>query len=123
MNRVDHPMVVVRVVRAKVRVPVSPWGTPAKGLSYAQQQTYRLDDCAASQQALRGKMARSIKKGPFIDAHLLKKVDAARNGQDKRPIKTWSRRSTVLGFRRAHDCGPQRPPACAGVYLREHGRS
>ena len=41
-------------------------------------------------------MARSIKKGPFIDAHLLKKVDAARDSNDKRPIKTWSRRSTVL---------------------------
>lgn len=41
-------------------------------------------------------MARSIKKGPFIDAHLLKKVDAARTSNDKRPIKTWSRRSTVL---------------------------
>ena len=41
-------------------------------------------------------MARSIKKGPFIDAHLLKKVDAARGSNDKRPIKTWSRRSTVL---------------------------
>lgn len=41
-------------------------------------------------------MARSIKKGPFIDAHLLKKVDAARDSNDKRPIKTWSRRSTIL---------------------------
>ena len=41
-------------------------------------------------------MGRSVKKGPFIDAHLLKKVDAARAGNDKRPIKTWSRRSTVL---------------------------
>ena len=41
-------------------------------------------------------MARSIKKGPFIDAHLLKKVDAARTSNDKRPIKTWSRRSTIL---------------------------
>ena len=41
-------------------------------------------------------MARSIKKGPFIDAHLLKKVDAARTSKDKRPIKTWSRRSTIL---------------------------
>ena len=41
-------------------------------------------------------MARSIKKGPFVDAHLLKKVDAARDSSDKRPIKTWSRRSTVL---------------------------
>ena len=41
-------------------------------------------------------MARSIKKGPFIDAHLLNKVDAARTSNDKRPIKTWSRRSTIL---------------------------
>ncbi len=41
-------------------------------------------------------MARSIKKGPFVDAHLLKKVEAVRATSDKRPIKTWSRRSTVL---------------------------
>ncbi|MEZ7910762.1 MAG: 30S ribosomal protein S19 [Propionivibrio sp.] len=41
-------------------------------------------------------MGRSIKKGPFVDAHLLKKVDAVRATSDKRPIKTWSRRSTVL---------------------------
>jgi len=41
-------------------------------------------------------MARSIKKGPFVDDHLLNKVDAAKASNDKRPIKTWSRRSTVL---------------------------
>jgi small subunit ribosomal protein S19 len=41
-------------------------------------------------------MARSIKKGPFVDAHLLKKVEAVRATSDKRPVKTWSRRSTVL---------------------------
>ena len=41
-------------------------------------------------------MARSIKKGPFVDDHLQKKVEAARATNDKRPIKTWSRRSTVL---------------------------
>lgn len=41
-------------------------------------------------------MPRSIKKGPFIDHHLLMKVEAARAKNDKRPIKTWSRRSTVL---------------------------
>ena len=41
-------------------------------------------------------MARSIKKGPFVDAHLLKKVDTVRATSDKRPVKTWSRRSTVL---------------------------
>jgi small subunit ribosomal protein S19 len=41
-------------------------------------------------------MARSIKKGPFVDGHLLNKVEAAAATKDKRPIKTWSRRSTVL---------------------------
>ena len=40
-------------------------------------------------------MTRSLKKGPFVDAHLQNKVDAARASNDKRPIKTWSRRSTV----------------------------
>jgi small subunit ribosomal protein S19 len=41
-------------------------------------------------------MGRSIKKGPFVDDHLFKKVEAVRATGDKRPIKTWSRRSTVL---------------------------
>ena len=40
-------------------------------------------------------MARSIKKGPFVDAHLLKKVEAVAASGDKRVIKTWSRRSTI----------------------------
>ena len=41
-------------------------------------------------------MARSVKKGPFVDAHLLKKIETVRAANDKRPVKTWSRRSTVL---------------------------
>src|SRR6266568_682163 len=41
-------------------------------------------------------MGRSVKKGPFVDHHLMKKVDAARATNEKRPIKTWSRRSTIL---------------------------
>ena len=41
-------------------------------------------------------MTRSVKKGPFCDGHLLKKVEAAAATKDKRPIKTWSRRSTIL---------------------------
>lgn len=41
-------------------------------------------------------MPRSIRKGPFVDAHLQKKVEAARVKGDKKPIKTWSRRSVVL---------------------------
>jgi small subunit ribosomal protein S19 len=41
-------------------------------------------------------MARSIKKGPFIDNHLAKKVAKAIEAGDKKPIKTWSRRSMIL---------------------------
>lgn len=40
-------------------------------------------------------MPRSLKKGPFIDLHLMKKVQTAMENNDKRPIKTWSRRSMV----------------------------
>ena len=41
-------------------------------------------------------MPRSVRKGPFIDSHLAKKVAAAAAKNDRRPIKTWSRRSMVL---------------------------
>lgn len=41
-------------------------------------------------------MPRSLKKGPFIDLHLIKKVEVAIEKKDRRPIKTWSRRSMVM---------------------------
>ena len=41
-------------------------------------------------------MPRSLKKGPFIDLHLLKKVEVAVEKNDRKPIKTWSRRSMIL---------------------------
>lgn len=41
-------------------------------------------------------MARSIRKGPFIDHHLISKVEAAIESKSKKPIKTWSRRSTIV---------------------------
>ena len=40
-------------------------------------------------------MPRSLKKGPFIDLHLMKKVEAALEANDRRPTKTWSRRSII----------------------------
>jgi small subunit ribosomal protein S19 len=65
-------------------------------------------------------MARSIKKGPFVDAHLMKKVDTAAATKDKRPIKTWSRRSTVvpefIGLTIAVHNGKQHVP----VYINEN---
>ena len=65
-------------------------------------------------------MARSVKKGPFVDYHLVAKVDKARSASDKRPIKTWSRRSTILpdfvGFTIAVHNGRQHVP----VYVTEN---
>ena len=65
-------------------------------------------------------MARSIKKGPFVDLHLLKKVATARGTSDKRPIKTWSRRSTIIpdfvGLTMAVHNGKQHVP----VYVTEN---
>ena len=65
-------------------------------------------------------MARSIKKGPFVDYHLMQKVFAARGSNDKRPIKTWSRRSTVvpdfIGLTMAVHNGKQHIP----VYITEN---
>jgi small subunit ribosomal protein S19 len=41
-------------------------------------------------------MARSVKKGPFVDDHLMKKVITAKETKNTKPIKTWSRRSMIL---------------------------
>ena len=59
-------------------------------------------------------MPRSIRKGPFIDLHLQKKVETARESNDRRPIKTWSRRSMVspemVGLTIAVHTGKQHVP-------------
>lgn len=59
-------------------------------------------------------MPRSLKKGPFIDLHLMKKVEEAVEKNDKRPIKTWSRRSmispTMVGLTIAVHNGRQHVP-------------
>ena len=59
-------------------------------------------------------MPRSLKKGPFIDLHLLKKVEEAADSGNKRPIKTWSRRSmivpTMVGLTLAVHNGRQHVP-------------
>ena len=65
-------------------------------------------------------MARSVKKGPFVDDHLMQKVDTAQAIKDKKPIRTWSRRSTILpefiGLTIAVHNGKQHVP----VYVNEN---
>ncbi|SBV95762.1 hypothetical protein KM92DES2_10702 [uncultured Desulfovibrio sp.] len=69
-------------------------------------------------------MPRSLKKGPFVDGHLMKKVDSTVANSDRRVVKTWSRRSTILpemvGLTFAvHQWQEVR----AGVRYRKHGWS
>ena len=54
-------------------------------------------------------MSRSLKKGPFVDEHLLKKVDAQNAAGERRVIKTWSRRSTIIPDMVGHKLGEFSP--------------
>ena len=54
-------------------------------------------------------MPRSLKKGPFVDDHLLKKVDDLNSRNEKRVIKTWSRRSTIIPDMVGHKLGEFAP--------------
>jgi small subunit ribosomal protein S19 len=72
-------------------------GQADQGRSYPQQQVDRQDDHpVASREEEEVKMARSVWKGPFVELSLLKKAEAAQEAGGRAPIKTWSRRSTVL---------------------------
>ena len=69
-------------------------------------------------------MPRSLKKGPFIDGHLEKKVDAENDKGSHNVIKTWSRRSMIVPVDdRSHDRRPRRSQARAGVHHRRDGRA
>lgn len=69
-------------------------------------------------------MPRSLKKGPFIDEHLLKKVEEAVESNNRKPIKTWSRRSMILpemvGLTLAVHNGRQHVPVLVSEHMVGH---
>ena len=65
-------------------------------------------------------MARSLKKGPFIDEHLQKKVDTMNRERDKKVIKTWSRRSTVIPDMVGHTIAVHNGRKFVPVYISEN---
>src|SRR3546814_144749 len=72
-------------------------GQADQGCAHAPQQADRQDDHpVASREEEEVIMARSVWKGPFVDLHLLKKAQVAQETSARTPIKTWSRRSTIL---------------------------
>ena len=65
-------------------------------------------------------MARSLKKGPFIDGHLLDKIDAANESGDRRVIRTWSRRSTIVPEMVGHTFGVYNGKQHVPVFVQEN---
>jgi len=65
-------------------------------------------------------MARSIKKGPFIDAHLMAKVEAMNDKDEKRVLKTWSRRSTIVPDFLGHTIAVHNGRQFVPVYIQEN---
>ena len=65
-------------------------------------------------------MSRSMKKGPFVDDHLLKKIDAANASNDRRVIRTWSRRSTVVPEMVGHTIGVYNGRQHVPVFVQEN---
>ncbi len=65
-------------------------------------------------------MARSLKKGPFVDGHLEKKVEELNRRNDKKIIKTWSRRSTILPDFVGHTLGVHNGKKFIPVFISEN---
>jgi small subunit ribosomal protein S19 len=65
-------------------------------------------------------MARSVKKGPFVDAHLIKKVEEMNKSGMKKPIKTWSRRSMIMPDFVGHTFSVHNGKAFATVFVTEN---
>ena len=65
-------------------------------------------------------MPRSVKKGPFVDGHLMKKVEKMNKSSQKRPIKTWSRRSMILPDFVGHTFNVHNGKTFANVFVTEN---
>ena len=65
-------------------------------------------------------MSRSIKKGPFVDEHLLSKVEGLNSKSEKRVVKTWSRRSTVVPEFLGHTIAVHNGKQFVPVYIQEN---
>ena len=65
-------------------------------------------------------MSRSLKKGPFVDTHLLEKVEAMNRANEKKVVKTWSRRSTVIPEMVGHTLAVHNGRKFVPVYLTEN---
>merc|ERR1711981_831946 len=95
-NPVDHPHGGGEGKSAGGRHPVSPKGQSAKGLKTRDNK--RTDKFIIRRRKRKKAkfMARAVWKGPFVEESLIEKVEKQKNVTNKKPIKTWSRKSTII---------------------------
>src|SRR4029078_12487352 len=91
-------------------------GHADQGLEDAPQQESRTTHRPAETEV----MGRSLKKGPFVDTHLLEKVEVMNRGAEKKVIKTWSRRSTVVPEMVGHTLAVHNGRKFIPVYVTEN---
>ena len=98
MNPVDHPHGGGEGKTSGGRHPVSPWGKPEGRTRKRKASDPRSSVAASPARSAEevDEMPRSLKKGPFVDDHLMKKVDAQNEKGTHNVIKTWSRRSMIV---------------------------
>ena len=116
MNPVDHPLGGGEGKTSGGRHPVTPVGQADQGPQDPQEQAHEQVHRQAENQV----MARSLKKGPFIDDHLQKKVDTMNRERDKKVIKTWSRRSTIIPDMVGHTIAVHNGRKFVPVYISEN---
>ena len=96
MNPVDHPHGGGEGKTSGGRHPVTPWGQPTRGFKTRNNKRTDKWIVNAQEQEEVTDMGRSVKKGPFTDTHLEAKVAVLTAANEKKVVRTWSRRSTIL---------------------------
>ena len=143
MNPVDHPLGGGEGKTSGGRHPVSPWGSRPRAtrrgtasrptgsscsgdrnsqlpVTGCQQCVRTLEMLTAESWKLVADMSRSLKKGPFVDVPLLEKIEVMNRGGEKKVIKTWSRRSTVIPEMVGHTIAVHNGRKFIPVYITEN---
>ena len=122
MNPVDHPHGGGEGKTSGGRHPVTPWGQPTRG--YKTRNNKRTDKFIVSRSktevGTETSMARSTKKGPFIDTHLMVKIEGMNERNEKKVVRTWSRRSTIIPEMVGHTLAVHNGKKFIPVYVTEN---
>ena len=123
MNPVDHPHGGGEGRTGEAREPVSPWALRRRVSRPVQQADEQYDRPTAQRKVRANTMSRSIKKGPFVDAHLIKRWTRPSRAKTKADQDLVAPFHDPARVHRSDDRCAQRQAACSRLHQREHGRS